>query len=269
MKNRPWPAEVIVTPNFDQDDIEVETNDQEPENERPAKNPDILLSRKAGILWICGVAAVSAWMFFLGVMVGRGICPVRFDVEELQQQWSTFQEEMLRKEMTESKIEGQTVKKQELEFYETLTDKKTEANKSDLSSIAIYNKPSPLPKVGSLTIQVSSLKNAAAADKVIHELQKKGYDTYADTVDIPERGMWHRVCVGQFASHEDADKICQRLRQSEHFDPIIIKTSRTIPKTVDLPVNPTPLNPPLSGGKPLSEQLGLRTNGEIGPKAKP
>lgn len=209
--------------------------DKKPADKSP-KKADIVLARKRFFLWICGVVAIAVWMFFLGVMVGRGTSPVRFDVEKLQKELISLQGELFQKEKKQAEKEAKEfLKKPVLDFYETLTEKKEQARlknsvpapvrikKQKTTSIA-EGKTVVTKKGGALTLQVASLKNSRQAEKLVHRLQKKGYDAYGYTLQIPERGMWHRVCVGHFNSFADAQKMLNRLRQEEKFDPIVLKT---------------------------------------------
>ena len=56
---------------------------QHPENERnqhPQKNPH----QQRSVLWIGFVLLISGWMFFLGVLVGRGTAPALFDYQQIE-----------------------------------------------------------------------------------------------------------------------------------------------------------------------------------------
>jgi cell division septation protein DedD len=207
--------------------------DKKPAAKSPEKAGTV--STRKG-LWICGIIAVAVWMFFLGVMVGRGTAPVKFDVEKLQKELIALKEELLQKEKKQSESEAkQLIKKPLLDFYETLTEKKEQARLKNIEpspprittqkpiSVA-KEKTVGTTKRGPLTLQVASLKNPKAAEKLIYTLQKKGYDAYKHTIQIPGRGLWHRVCVGHFSSSADAQKMLKRLREEEKFDPIVLKT---------------------------------------------
>lgn len=56
---------------------------QHQENERnqhPQKNPH----QQRSVLWIGFVLLISGWMFFLGVLVGRGTAPALFDYQQIE-----------------------------------------------------------------------------------------------------------------------------------------------------------------------------------------
>jgi hypothetical protein len=203
---------------------------------RPRK-ADIVLTRKRFFLWVCGIIAIAAWMFFLGVMVGRGTAPVSFDVEKLRKELISLKEELLQKEKKDAEKEAEKFsKKLDLDFYETLTEKKEQARLKNIVPNPVQTKKLQTESIteketvvtetgGTLTLQVASLKDPRKAEKLIHNLQRKGYDAHSHTVQIPGRGIWHRVCVGHFNSSTDAQNMLDRLRQDEKFDPIVLKTT--------------------------------------------
>ena len=64
---------------------------------------------------------VAAWMFVLGVLVGRGTAPVHFDTRALQKELAALRDAMIRKERqaVEKAVRGED-DKASLEFYEAL-----------------------------------------------------------------------------------------------------------------------------------------------------
>jgi cell division septation protein DedD len=64
---------------------------------------------------------IAAWMFVLGVLVGRGTAPVQFDTQALQKELASLRDAMLKKERAamEKALRGQD-DKAALKFYEAL-----------------------------------------------------------------------------------------------------------------------------------------------------
>ncbi len=78
-------------------------------------------TRKGLILWIGLTLFVCAWMFVLGILVGREMVPVKFDIEKLQNELATLKEAVIKKELDQYKIESSTDEsKTKMGFYETL-----------------------------------------------------------------------------------------------------------------------------------------------------
>ena len=60
--------------------------------------PSTKTMRRGTTLWLCIIFFVSAWMFVLGVLVGRGTAPVHFDIESLQKELAALKEAVQKKE---------------------------------------------------------------------------------------------------------------------------------------------------------------------------
>ncbi|MDP7077160.1 MAG: hypothetical protein QGI64_02665, partial [Desulfobacterales bacterium] len=62
---------------------------------------------------------VAAWMFFLGILVGRGTAPVKFNIEKLQKKLAALKAEDINEKLTRFTIGSDFDKhKADLDFYE-------------------------------------------------------------------------------------------------------------------------------------------------------
>jgi cell division protein FtsN len=216
------------------------------------KQPSPSPARKGLVLWICLLFFVSAWMFVLGIFVGRGTAPVKFDIEKLQRELAALKETMIKKELRRYNIGSNTDQnKTKMEFYETLKGSKGEAK---LKAELPVKKTAPTPeKIASkpiqtdrskkieavkkqtisdlnknrddqkpFTIQVASLKDPSLADKMVETLIKKGYPAYRSIGKIPGRGIWFRVRVGAFKNKAAAAGTFNRLKKDK-FDGIVVQ----------------------------------------------
>jgi cell division protein FtsN len=93
-------------------------------------------ARKGLILWIGLTLFVCAWMFVLGILVGREMVPVKFDIEKLQNELAALKETVIKKELDQYKIGSSTDEsKTKMGFYETLKKTGDEARlKNDVIS---------------------------------------------------------------------------------------------------------------------------------------
>ena len=71
------------------------------------------------------------------------------------------------------------------------------------------------------TIQVSSLKDPQAADKIVESLKQKGYEAYSMAASVGEKGTWYRVRVGPFKDKTSAETQLNRLK-NDNFNAILI-----------------------------------------------
>ena len=86
------------------------------------------LTRREVSLWVVIGFLAMVWMFTLGVIVGRQLLPVRFDIENLRGELTALKEQALRSQAAENKLDlGPSSDKMDFDFYEALTDKKEEA----------------------------------------------------------------------------------------------------------------------------------------------
>jgi septal ring-binding cell division protein DamX len=184
------------------------------------------LTRVQLFLWLGFAFVAMIWMFALGVLVGRGLSPVRFDVPKLKKELMALKQEALERDQARFNVETENLSgNPDLDFYKTLTDKKEEARlkfvKAHEQTAKPYVKYSEVfkpkktggPRV--FTIQVASLKSATEAGQEVARLKRKGYDAYEVTVNVPGKGAYHRVRVGHFADQREADLVAARLKEDK------------------------------------------------------
>ena len=205
-----------------------------------SKNKYLLqMTHKGVFLTICLIFLVSAWMFVLGVLVGRGSAPVHFDIEVLQKELIALKESIIRQDQEKARAETPTQENsQDLDFYEALKDpnkaetptfKKgdvyTPASSSgekraqtgttqqkQLFSMKKKTKTKTVPtQKGAYSVQVSSTKEPAAADALVNKLAGKGYRAIKTKAEVTGKGTWYRVRVGGFNSPAEAEKARDKL----------------------------------------------------------
>jgi len=221
---------------------------------KPSRFP-LELTRREALLWLGVASFAMLWMFTLGVIVGRGHSPVRFDIEDIKSELHALKEQALQKEAADSESDGKiTPDKMSFDFYEALTDKKEEARvKSAQKALEERTTPAAGPEVPRKTqarrsekkkpeqqpspsaankatapapfsVQVASLKDSTKAKDLVSTLSRKGYTAYSVKVRIPEKGTYYRVRVGHFKNRHEAGQILAKLRQGNPgLDPMIIR----------------------------------------------
>ena len=191
-------------------------------------------------VWIGIISFVSIWMFVLGIFVGRGTAPVKFDIEKLQKELVALKEAVLKKEKKRLKVDPDTgTGRIDLSFYEALKETKknvrssgTPSQKKEHPEKKVDVRPSPRQiKTAStghagtgdgFTIQVASSKDLKAAGKMVNQLKAKGYPAYTTTAKIPEKGIWYRVRIGKFKDRSEARDMLSRLKKNK-FKPIVVR----------------------------------------------
>jgi cell division septation protein DedD len=120
------------------------------------KKPFIVLTRRRIGVWACILFLVCAWMFGLGIWVGRGTAPLKFDIDKLEKKLRASRAEIQRRDKRPApKGSGVAKDKTSLEFYEALKDNRADARISDFK----------MPPVVSKKIEPSSEKPAVTIRK--------------------------------------------------------------------------------------------------------
>jgi DedD protein len=227
----------------------------------PKKKPAFRLTRKGVWLWVFLICFISTWMFALGILVGRGTAPVRFDIDKLQKELAELKKKTLSVELRRFfKIKKNSIEERpDFAFHEVLKTTKEEislpAKPAEKKKKPPPPKPVPKkkqtpekkvaprtekpaasgpdpkketaqPKTGRqnekrMSVQVASLKERKDADRMIKTLKGKGFSAYRAIAEIPGKGIWFRVRVGPYKNRDEADRWLGRLKK-EKFSGFVV-----------------------------------------------
>ncbi len=230
----------------------------QPKKKSTAKRKTFLfeLSRREALLWLSIAFLSMVWMFTLGVIVGRGLSPVSFDIKELNKDLIALKEEFLKREGGRKYVADVPPDKMHFDFYDALADKKEEAlaqsvakteekpeepmqeqeahrevksetpvktpKKQDKEQGTKLSSASKEATKASFTVQVASLTDLVKAKEFVSSLEKKGYKAYLITVQVPGKGIYYRIRVGHFKDRQQANQIVAKL-QNDELEPIILR----------------------------------------------
>ena len=179
-------------------------------------------------LWAFGLFFLLAWIFALGIFVGRGFLPGAVTaLSDLKGQIRKLQEMVIDDtERGSASIKG-SESDPKLAFYEKLSSKREEAKKQwhpkkeAVTAQKETVKPVPKPPARKLikkdrenppktarndtqyTVQLASLKDRAGAQKMIKQLVDRGYKAYYSTAVVKGK-TYYRINCGKFGSREEA-----------------------------------------------------------------
>ncbi len=209
-------------------------------------------TRKGLAIWISLTFFACAWMFVLGIFVGRGTVPVKFDMEKLEKELAALKEAVIKKEFDLYKVDSNSEdNKTGMGFYEAL---KNTGEEERLKTDIPKKKPKPLHKKAvsrakktvvskkiattlkkktatikklpkennNFTIQVASLKDSKNADNIVSKFKKRGYPAYKSIGKIPGKGIFYRVRIGYFKNRAQAGSTFNRLKK-ENIKAIIVQ----------------------------------------------
>jgi len=179
-----------------------------------AKKPFLVLSRRAIAGWLVVVFFVCAWMFGIGVLVGRGTSPLKIDIDELQKKLQIARNELKKKETPLTAKESDPAEdKPELEFYESLKKNGVDAEMPEVPPPLVKKPTSPaVPRTPVISKKESKkrlTKTGSSAVKKVSASQKKP----AEKSKPPPDHKPYTIQVAAFKSSQDADKLVAELKQ--------------------------------------------------------
>jgi cell division septation protein DedD len=106
------------------------------------------------------------------------------------------------------------------EVTEVIEDEKQEVASLE-EKVEPIEKPVPVP--GSYTIHVASFREKNRADQLVQELREGEFEAFHWEIDLPEKGKWYRVSVGNFPTQKHARRFVLERRLEENFEVFITK----------------------------------------------
>ncbi|UCF91505.1 MAG: SPOR domain-containing protein [Desulfobacterales bacterium] len=224
------------------------------------KKPTLVLTRRGILGWLGIIFFVSAWMFVIGVLVGRGTAPVKFDIDKLQKKLEASTRALRKNDPRSAPDRSGGVQDETgFDFYEALKNAQEDVKPLSLQQLNDGKNPLPSkvskanseesgaelgpdarqgpppPAKGQATIkpesaasgrvyivQAASVRNPKDADRLVARLKKGGYPAYRERSEVAGKGIWYRVRMGEYKSKTEARRTLDRLRK-EGLKPILLQ----------------------------------------------
>jgi len=209
-------------------------------NRRRAKQIRVELSLISMFFWGLGLFFLLAWIFILGILVGRGFFPNGVKtLTEMKDQITKLQDMVNRENPSQFDFIEKIEKDPDFEFYKELEKGRSEVEKKapparkgpsksegerPLKSVpedkiaSIEKKPDrsePVSDKGSAyVVQIASLENRTKAAKMTERLKHRGYPAYFYKIFLKGR-PFYRVRCGTFKTREEADRIKIKMADKE------------------------------------------------------
>jgi len=170
-------------------------------------------TRKGLIPWIGVTLFACAWMFVLGIFVGRETAPVRFDIEKLQNELTALKERVVKKELDQYNIDSNSdVTKTKMKFYEAL--KKT-GRDDRLNDNMIKQQKKSIPEKSA---SLSKVKMPGHIDGLAQKEKKSGFKkspkaTPPAVGKQDPAGKNVTIQVASMKASSDADKLVSKLKK--------------------------------------------------------
>jgi len=190
----------------------------------------LLASSIAGIF-------ILAWVFALGIMVGRG------SLHNKMEGFLGFKSKTVNTEHRKKIDHAPPIKEEELTFYNQLIDTKPTPKTRPKPK----TRPTPPPqppaedqlrverrikelrekrhKAGRYRVQVAALKDRQKTEKMVAALIKAGYPAYYRTAIINGQ-TYYRIRCGPVSDAHEAKALVSRLKEEEGFKPFILRPYR-------------------------------------------
>jgi len=170
------------------------------------------------------VLFILAWVFFLGIMVGRGFLPGAIDT------FSSIKERIMKDKEKKEIDHPRPIKEEEFTFYNQLVDKKDRVKKKAFSKPLLRDQERASKKtrvaqiredIRNHSVQVAALKDKTKTEKMVEKLTRLGYPAYYYQTLINGK-KYYRIRCGPFPTEREARKYAKRLAEKEGFKPFIV-----------------------------------------------
>lgn len=159
-----------------------------------------------------------AFGIFVGVLISFGV------VWYLNRTPLPFVEKVTKHEQKENGAKGpvalpgkpgdKPLEPRKFEFYEILEGKKQAVpGAAPPPAAAAPVATAPATPVGGLYLQVGAFQKVADAEKLKAQLAMLGYEAGVLPVEVPDKGLMHRVRVGPYANPEEMNRARTQLSQ--------------------------------------------------------
>ncbi len=200
----------------------------------PKKAIRLEMSLKSFIVWCAGLFFLIAWIFIMGILVGRGDLSFGKVKDKLAVIPGISHEPHQGDEIDKIVRMEENLK---LDFYDELSSKKKAAAQKSYHTAEV--KPiAPKPKVepkksvekrkitaslkGDYVLQVGSFQEKEKASVLVKRLEDRNYPAFLRKVDVGGK-TYYRVKCGPFQTEEKADELKDVLAKREHINGFVAR----------------------------------------------
>ena len=182
------------------------------------KKPFLVLNRRKLFGWGVAIFFLCAWMFVLGVLVGRDTAPVKFDIKKLKQKISDTRHQPPTAQPDESPDEAVAVKdKTKLGFYERLPEDQQDIKVPEIKKQPADQQKSTAasdvkaPDASANNTALKTDKSKASSSKAAAAEKKK--KAPAAVTQKKSSGAVYTVQAAAVRKMEDADRLVVKLKK--------------------------------------------------------
>lgn len=190
-----------------------------------SKKPFVVLSRKSIAGWLGVIFILCAWMFVVGLLVGRGTAPVKFDIDGLQTKLEVSRQDFNNKQKGRGRDGSDIVRdKTKLDFYEALPEDRDDTKIDKKKSAQVISKKveplpakKPLKTAGATAQKKSSLKKTSG--EIFGPVKKAAPEPLAQQPiasksEAKPSAKVYTVQVAALKAAKDADRLVTQLKNN-------------------------------------------------------
>ena len=197
-------------------------------------------SPASAFFWSLGLLVLLAWIFVLGILVGRGFLPGEVSsLNEMKARIAKLQDIIGRKESKNLNLPKDLEKDPKFEFYDELSSGKKKKAKKDAPLLKGADAPkkqeeqAPSPTLaGPYSVQIASLENGIEAADMVNRMLNKGYSARFHRVEIGGKNYF-RVFCGSFPDRTGAEAFSKVLAEKEKISGFVTRTEDQKAQSVD------------------------------------
>jgi chemotaxis protein histidine kinase CheA len=126
-----------------------------------------------------------------------------------------------KKESLSERIQAVATAPQDAAVPPTPVATRTSEKTSPASASTVQAKAEATPTKGGFTLQLSAAQTREEADRFASGLKQKGYAPYIVTAQVPGKGTWYRVRLGNFPSRDQASRYLQDFRRETQMEAFV------------------------------------------------
>ena len=201
-----------------------------------SKKPFLVLSRRAIAGWLGVIFLLCAWMFVIGILVGRGTAPVKFKIDGLQTKLEVPRQKPNEKQKGPAQGEDEIEEdKTNFGFYEALPEDRQDTNIDEKKPAPVVSKkvePSPAKKPSPTNAEKAAPESKSkkqADQKTGFKKKQPAKQLVAAKSGAQPTGKVYTIQVAAFKSknEKDANRLIDKLKSKDYA------AYRTISKVKD------------------------------------
>lgn len=135
------------------------------------------------------------------------------------------QERSITSKITGTLKPGQTIKADFLtdDWYAIFPLKETERNEAKAMGYVYAPRFSSSSSKMLYTLQIKAVRDISEAQGLIETLKKQGMNAGSGSINIPGKGTWYRIYIGNFTSKEEAIKFMNETNMKDRYPGSMVK----------------------------------------------